>query len=331
MRVMVTGAQGMLGRELAARLAQPPAAHEVTAVDIADFDITDFAATAAAIAAAAPDLVCHCAAYTDVDGCEREPERAFRVNAQGAWNVAAALRPIRQAQSLPRVCRGGKHAHGDAGSQAGADMLYISTDFVFDGEKGAPYTECDEPRPLGVYGLSKLAGERHVRELVRRHFIVRTAWLFAPHGRNFVRAILRKARELSGCAKAAADRPMLRVVADQVGSPTSAADLADAIVRHLVDLPAEASAKAGSRLYGTYHITNAGSCSWAEFAAEILRLAGSPVAVEPIASSEWPSPTRRPAYSALRRLSLEMQGRDDLRPWQEALAEVVARIACDNE
>jgi dTDP-4-dehydrorhamnose reductase len=300
----------MLGRELAARLAQPPAAHEVTAVDIADFDITDFAATAAAIAAAAPDLVCHCAAYTDVDGCERDPERALRVNAQGAWNVAAALRSARD----------------DAGSQAGADMLHVSTDFVFDGEKGAPYTEYDEPRPLGVYGLSKLAGERHVRELVRRHFIVRTAWLFAPHGRNFVRAILRKARELSGCAKAAADRPMLRVVADQVGSPTSAADLADAIVRHLVDLPAEASAKAGSRLYGTYHITNAGSCSWAELAAETLRLAGSPVAVEPIASSEWPSPTRRPAYSVLRRLSLEMQGRDDLRPWQEALAEVVAEI-----
>ncbi|HUT73535.1 MAG TPA: dTDP-4-dehydrorhamnose reductase [Armatimonadota bacterium] len=294
MRIMVTGAQGMLGRELAARLERE---HDVVAVDVGDFDITDCAAVEAGLRQAQPDLVCHCAGYTDVDGCERDPARAFRVNALGAWNVAAAC------------------------SQVGAGMIYISTDFVFDGEKGAPYTEYDEPRPLGVYGASKLAGERHVRELVVRHFIVRTAWLFAPHGRNFVLSILGKAREHAVSAAATGERPTLRVVADQVGSPTSAADLADAITRHLV----------GSRLYGTYHITNAGGSSWAELAAEALRLAGSPARVEPISASEWPTPTRRPAYSVLRHLSLELQGRDDLRPWPEALAEVVATLGATAE
>jgi len=189
-------------------------------------------------------------------------------------------------------------------------MIYMSTDFVFDGEKAAPYTEYDDPRPLGAYGASKLAGERHVRELVPRHFIVRTAWLFAAHGKNFVLSILRKARE-----------PVLRVVGDQVGSPTCAGDLADAIARHIVD----------SQLYGTYHITNAGSCSWAELAAEALRLAGSDARVEPISWRDWPSPTRRPANSTLRHLALELQGRDDIRPWQEALAEVVARVRANGE
>ena len=148
MRIMVTGAEGKLGREMVARLARD---HDVVGVDIGDFPITDFAATEAAITAAAPDLVCHCAAYTDVDNCEREPLRAFRVNAVGAWNVAAACRA------------------------AEATMIYVSSDYVFDGEKSEPYTEYDTPRPLSVYGASKLAGERHVRELAPRHFIVRTA------------------------------------------------------------------------------------------------------------------------------------------------------------
>ena len=285
MRIMITGAEGMLGKELVARLRGE---REIVAVDVGDFDITDFAATEAAIVAAQPDLVCHCAAYTDVDGCERDPERAFRVNGLGTWNVAAAC------------------------GAADAGMIYMSTDFVFDGEKSTPYTEYDQPRPLGAYAASKLAGERHVRELVGRHFIVRTAWLYAAHGRNFVLSILRKAKELT----ATADDPALRVVADQVGSPTAAGDLAGAIARHIVD----------SRLYGTYHITNAGSCSWAEFATEALCLAGLAVRIEPISWKDWPSPTRRPAYSVLRRLSLELQGRDDLRPWQEALADVIAQV-----
>jgi dTDP-4-dehydrorhamnose reductase len=321
---MVTGAEGMLGTEMVARLARE---HDVIGVDVGDFDITDFAATEAAVARAKPDLVCHCAAYTDVDGCERDPDLAFRVNALGTWNVAAAT--LASCGTAAPGCDGGARrprpttAHGEApgdgralSGASGPVMIYISTDFVFDGEKGSPYTEYDPPRPLGAYGASKLAGERHVRELVPRHFIVRTAWLYAAHGRNFVLNILRKAREAVAAAGPGGAEPVLRVVADQVGSPTSAADLADAVARHIVD----------SRLYGTYHITNAGSCSWAELAAEALRLAGSRARVEPISWKDWPSPTRRPAYSVLRRLCLELQGRDDMRPWQEALAEVVGRI-----
>jgi len=363
MRIMVTGAEGMLGKEIVARLGRE---HEVIGVDVADFDITDFAATSAAIAAARPALVCHCAAYTDVDGCEREPDRAFRVNAVGTWNVAAAVLascgtarvPLGRgcggsslrSQGLPDPAPSPRERRGEgadqippppssspwkgeessramtplrrhtpaAPSEPRPAMIYISTDFVFDGAKTEPYTEYDAPNPLGAYGASKLAGERHVRELVPCHFIVRTAWLYAAHGRNFVLSILRKARELAAANATApsAEPPTLRVVADQIGSPTYAGDLADAIARHIVD----------SKLYGTYHITNRGSCSWAEFAAEALRLAGSPVRAEPIRSEQWPSPTRRPAYSVLRHYALELQGRDDLRPWQDALAEVVGQI-----
>jgi len=283
MKVLVTGAAGMLGTDLCEALRP---GHSVVPIDLPDLDLTDTARTRDFVRRTAPDFVCHAAAWTDVDGCEREPDRAFRHNGLATWNVAAAC------------------------AEAGCPLLYVSTDFVFDGEKAAPYTEYDDPRPLGAYGASKLAGERHVRELVPRHFIVRTAWLFAAHGKNFVLSILRKARE-----------PVLRVVGDQVGSPTCAGDLADAIARHIVD----------SQLYGTYHITNAGSCSWAELAAEALRLAGSDARVEPISWRDWPSPTRRPANSTLRHLALELQGRDDIRPWQEALAEVVARVRANGE
>ena len=280
MRILVTGARGMLGTELCAALRP---VHEVVAVDVEDFDISDTGRTLSALREAKPEWVIHAAALTDVDGCEREPDRAFRVNALGAWNVAAACREV------------------------GAALIYLSTDFVFDGEKREPYTEYDPPRPINAYGASKLAGERHVRELLERHAIARSAWLFAPHGKNFVRTIL----------AAAEQRRELRVVADQVGSPTYAPDLAAAIARHLVGTP----------LYGTYHLTNAGSASWADLAEEALRLAGKATRVVRIRSGEWPSPTRRPKMSVLRRYALELRGADDMRPWQEALGAMFARPA----
>jgi dTDP-4-dehydrorhamnose reductase len=280
MRILVTGARGMLGTELCAALRP---AHEVAGVDLEDFDITDTARTLAALGEAKPEWVIHGAAMTDVDGCERDPDRAFRVNALGTWNVAAACREV------------------------GAALIYVSTDFVFDGEKGEAYTEYDAPRPINAYGASKLAGEAHVRELVTRHVIVRSACLFAAHGKNFVRTIL----------AAAEQRSELRVVADQVGSPTYAPDLAAAIARHLVGTP----------LYGTYHVTNAASASWADLATEALRLAGSGTRVVRISAAEWPSPTRRPKMSVLRRYALELRGADDMRPWQEALSEMLAGSA----
>lgn len=281
MKILVTGARGMLGTDLCARLIQE---HEVIALDLPELDITDSADTMAALDIYRPEMVIHCAAYTDVDGCEREPGRAYRVNAFGTWQVAAACRKYDIA------------------------LAYLSTDFVFDGEKGAPYDEFDRPNPIGVYGRSKFAGEELVRQLVARHIIIRTAWLFGIHGKNFVRTILRHAGE----------KDELRVVADQVGCPTYTVDLAEAI-----------AGLAGTELYGTYHITNAGACSWAQFAEEIIKQAGLETKVIPIPASEWNSPTRRPKDSRLRHLALEMLGRDNIRPWQQALAEFLKKFGVE--
>ena len=275
MRVMVTGARGMLGSDLCEVLARD---HTVAAVDVEDLDITQPAPTRAAVAAAAPELVVHCAAWTDVDGCERDPERAFRVNTTGTWNVAAAAAEV------------------DAG------LVYVSTDFVFDGDKSEPYTEFDAPNPLGVYGASKLAGEEAVRRLVARHWVVRTAWLFGARGRNFVATIL----------GVAAEREEVRVVADQFGSPTYTRDLAAALAQYTV---------AGRAVPGTYHIANSGVCSWADLAEEAIRQRGLSARVVRIPAREWPSPTRRPPHSALRSRWLELQGLAPLRDWKEALAD----------
>lgn len=277
MRILITGAQGMLGTELVRALAN----RDLRPVDLADGDLTDPGAARRLIREV--DLAIHTAAMTDVDGCERDPDRAWRHNTLATWHMAEAC----AWQDVP--------------------LVYLSTDFVFDGEKRAPYHEFDQPNPLGVYGASKLGGETVVRQLCPHHYIVRTAWLFGKTGKNFVRTIL---------ARAAEGKP-LSVVADQVGSPTYAADLADAIARHIV----------GNPLYGTYHITNAGAATWAELARAAIAAAGLSCEVRQISSADWPSPTRRPAYSVLDHLALRMQGRDDLRPWQEAVAQAVAGMA----
>ncbi|MHB0912265.1 MAG: dTDP-4-dehydrorhamnose reductase [Armatimonadota bacterium] len=282
MKILLTGAGGMLGHDLVEALS----GHELVTTDVAGdyrrMDITDSEAVLDTIGEVRPDLVIHSAAYTDVDGCSANPDLAFKVNAAGTWNVAAAC------------------------AEHGAAMVYVSTDFVFDGEKGSPYTEYDTPNPVSAYGASKYAGEVHVRTLVPRHYIVRTAWLYGLHGKSFPRTMVRVARE---------GKP-LRVVADQVGSPTCTVDLAETI-RRLIETP----------LYGTYHVTNSGSCSWHEFAVRTLALAGiTGVEVQPIDSDEWPTPTKRPKYSVLRHYSLELQGRDDLRSWEEALADFTARL-----
>jgi dTDP-4-dehydrorhamnose reductase len=278
MKVLVTGAAGMLGTDLCEALRP---GHSVVPIDLPDLDLTDTARTRDFVRRTAPDFVCHAAAWTDVDGCEREPDRAFRHNGLATWNVAAAC------------------------AEAGCPLLYVSTDFVFDGETDRPYTEYDPPHPLGVYGASKLAGETHVRALVPRHLIARTAWLYGAHGQNFVRTILRLADE----------KEELPVVADQIGSPTYTRDLAAALVS-LLDDP----------LWGAYHVTNSGACSWAEFAQEILRLAGKEARIRPLRSDEWPSPTRRPKMSVLRNYALELQGRPLLRPWREALRAFLLEI-----
>jgi dTDP-4-dehydrorhamnose reductase len=278
----------MLGIDLCA-LAEA-AGHEVIRTDIGvrgedaawswePLDITDLRAVTECLLNHQPDVVIHCAACTDVDGCERNPDFSYRINALGTWNVAS-------------VC-GSHHI----------TLIYVSTDFVFDGKKQEPYTEFDVPNPLSHYGASKLAGEKLVAQLCHRHYIARTSWLFGVHGKCFPATILRLAQT----------RTQLEVVVDQVGCPTYTVDLARALLS-LPEVP----------LYGIYHITNVGHCTWRDLAVETLKQAGSGhVVVHPIPADQYPSPTRRPVYSVLRHYALELQGRDNLRPWQQAVADFV--------
>jgi dTDP-4-dehydrorhamnose reductase len=272
MRVLVTGAGGMMGRAL---MLLMKGRHQATGLARADLDVADAAAVERRVAEERPQLVIHAGAMTRVDDCEKEWEEAFRVNALGSRHVAVAA------------------------ERAGASLVYLSSDFVFDGAKEEPYLEWEEPRPLSVYGASKLAGEREVRAHATRHYVVRTSWVFGPGGRNFVDAILAAAR---------AGKP-LRVVTDQVGVPTYTRDLAAALLE-----------LAESGFYGTYHVTNAGSCSWHEYACTILRLAGmKDVPVGETTAAAWGAPAPRPAYSVLRNFAWIQSGFGPLRPWTEAL------------
>jgi dTDP-4-dehydrorhamnose reductase len=275
LRIAVTGAGGQLGRDLLAELGPR---HECHGFRHAELDVTDHAALSDRFADLEPDLVIHAAAYTDVDGCERDPDRAFGVNTIGTWNVAAAA------------------------YQVDAAIAVISSDFVFDGEKREPYTEFDAPNPISHYGASKRAAEQAALAANPRTYIIRTQWLYGVHGRNFPYAILR-----------AASKGEVKVVADQYGAPTYSPDLARMIGR-IIETPR----------YGIYHANNAGACNWYEFAVELYCLAGlDPAIIKPIPSTEWPTPTRRPAYSVLRRYALELMGLDDARPWQDAAREFI--------
>lgn len=281
LRVLVTGACGMLGSRVCNILKDK---HEVVATDVLagceSLDIADTTSVFDVINRTQPEMVIHCAAMTNVDGCEREPDMAHKINAVGTWNLACAC----ASHNIP--------------------IAYVSTDYVFDGEKGTPYTEFDRTNPLSVYGASKLAGEDAVRELCPKHYIVRTSWLFAPTGKNFALTML----------KASETNTELRVVGDQFGSPTYAKDLAGFLVSLV-----------GSPLYGVYHFTNSGYCSWSEFAAKIIETAGrTNVKVLPIKSEDWPTPTRRPRFSVLRHYRMELLGRDSARPWEDAVAEFVS-------
>jgi len=278
MRIVVTGAEGQLGVALLRSLAPHG---KVIGVDLADLDVTH-PDCADRVAALDPDWVVHAAAMTDVDGCERDPAGATAVNAEGTRRVAEGCR------------------------RADAGLVYLSTDYVFDGRKRTPYTEEDIPAPLNAYGRSKLEGERGVRRLVSRWLIVRTAWLYGTHGKNFVKTILGKVK--------AGER--LRVVDDQVGSPTYAADVAGGVARLL----------AQGRT-GLFHVTNSGSCSWYAFTREILRRTGAEVgSVDRITADELNRPARRPAYSVLENAAWKAAGLPPLRPWPDALAAMLVAL-----
>lgn len=277
MRILITGANGQLGRALRPLLA----GHELLGIDLPDVDITDPAHIDAAFGDFVPELVIHCAAYTDVDGCARNPALANRVNSMGTQRVAQACQAV------------------------GAEMVHISTNEVFAGTRPEGYEEWYPLAPINAYGRSKAAAEHHVRSILPAHYIVRTAWLYAQGGRNFIHAILRRARETGELA----------VVTDEVANPTYVVDLAEAIVQLV-----------GAGQHGTYHLTNAGAVSRWAFANEIIERAGlTGVVNRPILSASFERASSPPPFAELLNTNAAALG-IELRSWQEALAAYLEHV-----
>jgi dTDP-4-dehydrorhamnose reductase len=285
---VVLGAAGQLGRRLVSVLAGRGS--PVTAFAHTDLDIRDTAAVRRGLRDLRPQWVINTAAYHQVDGCEDHADEAFAVNALAVRDLARACQEI------------------------GATLVHFSTDFVFDGEKRQPYDEEDLPRPASVYAASKLAGEHFARAYCERPLVIRTCGLYGVGGSrsragNFVDKMIELAEQ---------DRP-IRVVADQIVTPTFVGDLADAVVA-LLDHEAEAAAG----YYGLYHLTNSGECSWHDFAAAIFAETGMRANLIPVSSAEYAAPARRPPYSVLAHTRLRALGLADLRPWREALRAYLA-------
>ena len=271
MRIMITGARGQVGRALQAVLTE----HECIPANRPDVEVSDRESVGAAVRVAQPDVIVHCAAYTDVDGCARDPQLAYRVNGLGTQNVALACESV------------------------GAALIYVSTNEVFAGTNPHGYAEWDTPDPINPYGQSKAAGEMYARTLARRCAIVRTAWVFAAGGRNFIHAILDRARRTG----------QVRVVTDEVGNPTYAADLAAGIAQLIA-----------ARQYGIFHLVNAGACSRWAFANEILRQENlTHVRNTPILGQAFVRASTPPRFGVLHNNAAAALG-ITLRPWQEALA-----------
>ncbi len=272
-----------MGTDLCEVLA---AGHEVTGVDLEDFNVADAGATAGAIASIDPEVIVHLAAFTDVETCETQHPKAFEYNAVGAMNIAGAAR------------------------DAGAYLIFLSTDYVFNGKKREPYTEEDETDPINYYGLTKLHGEHYVQKLAPRHLIVRTSWLFGPNGRNFVDTIVKKA----SAVMESPDGGPLRVINDQRGCPTYTGHLSVGLAQ-LIELGLE----------GTVHLTNSGDATWFELAGEVVRLAGIECDIEPVLSEAYPTVAARPAYSVLSSSVLKDTDFRPLPPWQEGLRDHLQR------
>ena len=278
MRVLVTGVKGQLGYDVMNELAGR--GHEGIGVDIQEMDITDAASVEKVITEAAPDAVIHCAAYTAVDAAEDNVDLCRRVNAGGTENIA-------------RVCKA-----------LNCKMMYISTDYVFNGQGTRPWEPDDKREPLNVYGQTKYEGELAV-ETLEKFFLVRIAWVFGVNGKNFIKTMLNLGKT----------RDHLTIVADQIGSPTYTYDLA----RLLVDMIL-------TDKYGIYHATNEGICNWYEFACEIFRQAGMKVDVAPVPASEYPTKAKRPENSRMSKEKLTENGFEKLPTWQDALHRYLREI-----
>lgn len=273
-KIMVTGCNGQLGHAVNKQYADSTE-YELVNTDVGELDITKVDEVMKFVREIKPYAIVNCAAYTAVEACEKEEDLAFRINAVGARNLSIAA------------------------SETGAKLMHISTDYVFDGEGTRPYRETDPTGPQGAYGRTKLAGEEFVKEFSDRHFILRTAWLYGE-GKNFVRTMLRLSET----------NDKVRVVRDQVGSPTSAAELAKAIAYLL---PTEN--------YGLFHATCEGDCSWAQFTEEIFRLAGKDTVVEGITSEEYGAAVKRPSYSILDNYMFRMTSDFMFADWHDAIRE----------
>ncbi|GLQ53641.1 dTDP-4-dehydrorhamnose reductase [Devosia nitrariae] len=289
MRVLVTGKTGQIVTALLERAGDT----NILPVGRPELDLARAEGAGGLLAAMEPDVIVSAAAYTSVDKAETEPELAQTVNGEAPGHLATVA------------------------AELGIPIIHISTDYVFDGQKSVPYVETDATRPLGAYGRSKLAGERAVIAGTANHVILRTAWVYSPFGGNFLKTMLRLA----------SDRPEVRVVRDQLGSPTSALDIADAVLavgRNLVNMPDEAA------LRGTFHMTAGGEASWADFACAIMTVSGDMggpnASITAIDTVDYPTPARRPANSRLSSAKLAEVHGVELPVWQDSLCEVVSRL-----
>lgn len=286
MKVLVTGANGQLGRDVVLLLEKE--GHSVLACDRDQMDITNQAQCNDVISSYHPEAVIHCAAYTAVDVAETDIDGAYKVNAVGTRNVAVAA------------------------ERAGAKLIYISTDYVFDGNSSSSYQEYDDTNPQSVYGKSKRAGELLVQSLSSKWFVVRTSWVYGLYGNNFVKTMLKLGQE----------KPKLQVVHDQIGSPTYTVDLARFLVKLIQ-----------TEMYGVYHASNSGTCTWYEFTeaifAEARNVGGFTIQaqLEPCTTEQFPRPAPRPRNSVMDHLSIRTNGLADIRPWREGLREFISLLS----
>lgn len=297
MKIIVTGANGQVGHELVHRAQRY--GHDVIALDRSALDIRDAQAVEHTLSVNGLDVVINAAAYTAVDKAEEQRESAFATNRDGAENLAASC------------------------ARLGCPLLHISTDYVFDGSQTTPYKESDLAAPIGVYGLSKWQGEEAVRRVLKEHVILRVSWIFGVHGNNFVKTMLRLARE----------REVLRVVSDQRGCPTYAGDIANVLLELAARATQEGAAGANARdaAWGTYHYGGTPPATWHEFARNIIEIARDlgPLKVRdvvPIATSEYPTAARRPANTVLDCFRIEARLGICPRPWREGLQSVVKEL-----